>query len=117
VQANRSPLKFQSPHDWQSASATHGVAEQAEELEANGFAIVENVMTPAEQARFRSELGAADCAGRRGILAIPTVQDLARSRTMLNLVRPHLPTDPFPVRGIYFDKSPGQIGWSPGIRI
>jgi ectoine hydroxylase-related dioxygenase (phytanoyl-CoA dioxygenase family) len=38
---------------------------------------------------------------------LPAVATLARSDRFLDLVRPHLPAQPFPVRAIYFDKSPG----------
>ena len=47
-----------------------------------------------------------DRAGRRGVLSIPEVHALAVSDPIQFLLRPHLPAKPFPVRAIYFDKSP-----------
>jgi len=41
---------------------------------------------------------------------LPAVSTLACSARLLNLVRRHLPSEPFPVRGIYFDKSP-RANW------
>ncbi len=55
-------------------------------------------------------LGDAEGAGRRGVLAAPAVAVLARSTKVLDLVRPHLPAEPLPVRAIYFDKSP-ESNW------
>ena len=41
---------------------------------------------------------------------MPAIAELARSARVLELVRPHLPSEPFPVRVIYFDKSP-EMNW------
>jgi hypothetical protein len=75
-------------------------------VDLDGFAIVPKVLTSAEQSRLIETLGPVDGAGRRGLLAQPLVAELARSERLLEIVRPHLPIDPLPIRAIYFDKSP-----------
>ena len=76
-------------------------------VEHHGFAIVRHVIDANEQRELLASLGPVSGAGRRGLLALPPIAELARSRRVLALVRPHLPAEPFPVRAIYFDKSPG----------
>lgn len=76
-------------------------------VEQHGFAIARHVLEADEQRELLALLGPVAGAGRRGLLALPAVAKLARSRRVLELVRPHLPSEPFPVRAIYFDKSPG----------
>ncbi len=75
-------------------------------IEPHGFSIVADVLDPAEQQGLLASLGPVDGAGRRGLLASPAVAALAKSARLLDLVRPHLPGEPLPVRVIYFDKSP-----------
>lgn len=75
------------------------------EVEQHGFAVVPRVIETEEQRELLSTLGPVAGAGRRGLLALPAVAALARSARLLDLVRPHLPSAPFPVRAIYFDKS------------
>lgn len=75
-------------------------------LEQDGFALVPGVLDAAEVERLRVALGPVNGAGRRGLLGLPVVSELARSARLLDLVRPHLPTEPVPVRALYFDKSP-----------
>lgn len=79
-------------------------------VEPDGFAIVTGVLSAAKQKRLISLLGTASCAGHRGLLKQPYVRALARSARLLDLVRPNLPAEPFPVRAIYFDKSP-DVNW------
>ena len=76
-------------------------------VQSDGFATVPGILGSAEQQRLIDALGAVSGAGRRGLLAKPAVSDLARSPRMLDLVRPHVTSEPFPVRTIFFDKSPG----------
>jgi len=76
------------------------------DLERNGFAIIPNVLGDQQRRELISALGPVSGAGRRGILSVPVVAALAGSDQLLNLVRPHLPLNPTPVRAIYFDKSP-----------
>ena len=75
------------------------------EIEQHGFAVVPRVIEADEQRELLSSLGPVSGAGRRGLLALPAVAELARSPRILDLIRPHLPSEPFPVRAIYFDKS------------
>ena len=75
------------------------------EIEQHGFAIVPRVIEADEQRELLSTLGPVSGAGRRGLLSLPAVAELARSPRLLDLIRPHLPSEPFPVRAIYFDKS------------
>jgi hypothetical protein len=80
------------------------------EVELHGFSVVSGVIEAAEQQQLLSTLGPVCGAGRRGLLDIPAVAALARSARLLDLVRPHVPSEPFPVRAIYFDKSP-EANW------
>lgn len=75
------------------------------EVEQHGFSVVSRAIEPDERQELLCKLGSVSGAGRRGLLALPAVAELARSRRLLDLVRPYLPSEPFPVRAIYFDKS------------
>jgi hypothetical protein len=75
------------------------------EVEQDGFAIVSGVLDATEQRELVAVLGPVCGAGRRGLLALPAVSTLARSSRLLDVVRPHLASEPLPVRAIYFDKS------------
>ena len=78
----------------------------AGEVEQRGFAIVPHVVAADRRHQLAGLLGPVSGAGRRGLLALPAVFDLANSPRLLDLVRPHLSAEPLPVRAIYFDKSP-----------
>ena len=75
------------------------------EVQQHGFAVVPGVINADEQRELISTLGPVAGAGRRGLLALPAVAELARSPRLLDFIRPHLTSAPFPVRAIYFDKS------------
>ena len=75
-------------------------------VETHGFQIVCDVLDATERQRLVESLGPVDGAGKRGLLANPAVTALARSETLLRLIRPHLDGNLRPVRAIYFDKSP-----------
>ena len=75
------------------------------EVEQHGFAVVPRIIEADARRELLSTLGPVSGAGRRGLLALPAVAELARSSQFLDLIRPHLPSEPFPVRSIYFDKS------------
>ncbi len=75
------------------------------DVELHGFAGVSRVIETDEQRGLLSALGPLSGAGRRGLLALPAVAELARSPRLLALVRPHLPSEPLPVRALYFDKT------------
>ena len=79
-------------------------------VEPDGFSTVSQVLGVADQQELLDLLGTVSGAGRRGLLASPAVAVLARSERLLGLVRPHLAHEPFPVRAIYFDKSP-EANW------
>ena len=74
-------------------------------IEEHGFAIVPRVLRQTEQRQFVQALGPVNGAGRRGVLGVATVAQWAYSTRLRRLVRPHLPSEPRPVRAIYFDKS------------
>jgi ectoine hydroxylase-related dioxygenase (phytanoyl-CoA dioxygenase family) len=76
-----------------------------QEIEDHGFAIVRRVLELSECQDLLSKFGPMSRAGERGILGLPAVAALARSERLLNLVRPHVSSEPAPVRAIYFDKS------------
>lgn len=81
----------------------------ASDLNALGFAIVPHVLDARTCEALRELLGDADGAGTRGMLHVPEVMKLAQS-LLADLVCPHLPAEPVPVRGIYFDKRP-ETNW------
>jgi hypothetical protein len=80
------------------------------ELDQHGFALVPDVLDAETRQMMLSCLGPVSGAGRRGLLALPFVDGLARSKKLLDLVRPHGQSEPFPVRATYFDKSP-EMNW------
>ena len=75
-----------------------------------GFAIVSSILKKSECTELGKLFGAVDGPGRRGILGLPQIARLAFSKRLLDLVQPHLPAQPRPVRGIYFDKNP-EANW------
>ena len=79
-------------------------------VEPDGFSMVPGVLDTDKQRELLDVLGSESGAGRRGLLALPAVDGLARSQKLLDLVRPHVAHEPFPVRSIYFDKSP-EANW------
>lgn len=76
-----------------------------DEIEECGFTIIPQVAELAELRDLIAMLGPVSGAGRRGLLGFPAVASLARSERLLEIVRPHVPSEPFPVRAICFDKS------------
>jgi hypothetical protein len=85
-------------------------AARCKEIEKSGFAIVSSVISAGERQALIDVLGPLSAAGRRGLLAEPAVTSWARSSHVLDLVRPHLAAEPFPVRAIYFDKC-SETNW------
>lgn len=81
-----------------------------EEIEQQGFAMAREVVDEPMRAKLVRLLGTLSGAGRRGLLELPEIVDLAKSEHLLELLRPHLAADPFPVRAIYFDKS-AEANW------
>ena len=84
--------------------------DEKSEVEANGFAIVRKVLDEEQRRKLITSLGPVSGAGRRGLLGVPLIAELARSPQILNLLWPHLRKTPTPVRAIYFDKSP-ETNW------
>lgn len=79
-------------------------------MATRGFASARGVLEPATLRSLRDRLGPVTGAGRRGLLREPAVAALARSAPLLDLVRPQVEGEPFPVRAIYFDKTP-EANW------
>lgn len=77
---------------------------------SRGFTLVPGVLDAAELQALREALGPVVGAGRRRLLNQPEIARLARSSRLLDLVRPHVNGEPFPVRAIYFDKTP-EANW------
>jgi hypothetical protein len=77
-----------------------------EKIDHHGFAIIPSAITADQREQLIDLLGPVSGAGRRGLLSLPAVLELAHSSVLLDLIRPHLQAEPFPVRAIYFDKSP-----------
>jgi ectoine hydroxylase-related dioxygenase (phytanoyl-CoA dioxygenase family) len=93
-----------------------------EALTRDAFALIPRVLSPERCVTLRDALSLAaneNAAGsRRGesvyalrnVLALPEVQDVARSSTVRRLVESVLGSDAFVVRGIFFDKTP-EANW------
>lgn len=81
----------------------------AASLDAKGFVIVPKVLDDSTCDALRTVLGDVNGAGSRGMLRIPEVAELAQT-ILANVARPHLLSNPVPVRGIYFDKRP-ETNW------
>ncbi len=100
--------------DGERMRSSNGSAMMNHDVERDGFAMVPAVLDAAERGELAEVLGTVPGAGRRGLLALPAVAELACSERLLGLVRPHLAPEPRPVRAIYFDKSPGAnwlVAW------
>jgi hypothetical protein len=80
------------------------------EVKTHGFEIVTGVIDDREQQALKDLLGPVMGAGRRGLLDLAAVAECAYSDRLLDLVRPHLASEPLAVRGIYFDKS-AETNW------
>ena len=72
--------------------------------------MVSSILENGECEELINLFGAVNGPGRRGILGLPQIARLASSKSLLDLVQPHLPAQPRPIRGIYFDKSP-ETNW------
>jgi ectoine hydroxylase-related dioxygenase (phytanoyl-CoA dioxygenase family) len=88
-----------------------------EQIETNGFAIVEDVITMESVSSFIEELSplqeevAQVSGGIRNLMRRSTaVARLAQSDAIGKLVTPILGSDKFPVRAIFFDKTP-EANW------
>lgn len=89
-------------------------------FDEQGWALIPDVISANQRTELMACLGSVSGAGRRGLLAEPQVAALARSEPLLKLVRPFLPQEPRPVRGIYFDKSPAEnwlVAWHQDLTI
>jgi hypothetical protein len=75
------------------------------DMKTDGFSLLAGVIQLSQQKELIDLLGPVTGAGRRGLLALPEVARFANSDQITDLVRPHLPAEPRPVRAIYFDKS------------
>lgn len=80
------------------------------QLNRDGFEIVSGVLNEEQQAELRLALGNNACPGRRGILSVPLVAELANAPEVLGMMSECLEAPARPVRAIYFDKSP-EANW------
>jgi ectoine hydroxylase-related dioxygenase (phytanoyl-CoA dioxygenase family) len=85
---------------------------------ANGFAVVEGVVTgPVVEELLQAistAVGQNGYALRNLVQSIPAVRQLAESREVRALIEPVLGRAAFPVKGILFDKTPGanwKVAW------
>lgn len=84
---------------WQIIVVMHG------SIEDDGFGVVPNVLSQSEVEKLLLTVGSVAGAGRRGLLGMEEVAEIARSEKVLELVRPIVGSEAKPVRAIYFDKS------------
>jgi hypothetical protein len=95
--------------DWQSKICKDSTrTEEMREfnIERHGFSFVRQALNAPTILQLIAALGPVSGAGRRGILSVQAVRELADSRLMLDLVRPHIPQEPIAIRAIYFNKTP-----------
>src|SRR5262245_56474059 len=90
------------------------------DVSKHGFEIVAAVIDDVTRHGLISAIGPTSRAGRRGLLALPAGFESALSTSIVNLVRPHLASDPIPVRAIFFNKSAGAnwlVAWHQDVTI
>lgn len=99
-------------------------AELAGAVERAGFVLIPGILHRAETQTLLAELAAADitaAGGERNLLRRSgAVAQLARSESVLRLVRPILGPAAFPVRAILFDKTPDanwKVAWHQDLAI
>jgi len=96
-----------------------------EQLHSEGYAIVEGVLGAEAVQHFIDLLasvpdGNAPRGGRRNLLAVPAMRELADSTSLRMLVDSILGPEAFPVRGILFDKQEGanwKVPWHQDVTI
>jgi hypothetical protein len=95
-------------------------------LLTDGFRIVPEFLPMEVMGRLIGEItkeggdSGAERAGLRNLLEIPVVAELAIGTPMRALVEPVLGEAAFPVRGLFFDKTPGanwRVGWHQDLAI
>jgi len=86
----------------------------------HGFTIVGNGLSQAGAQNLAEALRSIAGAGKRGLLSVTRVAEVARSEEVLGLVRPYTGEMAKPVRAIYFDKSAGAnwlVAWHQDVTI
>lgn len=93
------------------------MADMANAIEREGFAIAGGVLTSAQIERLRSVAGSAAVLSRSGstyggrnLLALPDVRNLATNSAIMDLVAPVVGAGAAPVRALFFDKTP-EANW------
>ena len=92
----------------------------SDQVEQQGFTIINSILSPFERARLIGALGPVIGAGRRGVLNLSAVERFASSPRVAELILPHTPSAPRPVRAISFDKSADSnwgVGWHQDLTI
>lgn len=90
------------------------------DVETDGLAIVRCLVGAKECDHLAGAIGPCDGAGSRRLLTVAAVRQFARSDELTELVRPYFDGEPFPVRGIYFYKSPESnwfVSWHQDVTI
>jgi ectoine hydroxylase-related dioxygenase (phytanoyl-CoA dioxygenase family) len=96
-----------------------------EQLHAEGYAIVEGVLSDEAVQDYIDLLCSTPVesslrGGRRNLLSVPEMKELADSVALRELVHPILGGDAFPVRGTLFDKQEGsnrKVPWHQDVTI
>src|SRR3989344_5826179 len=85
-------------------------------IQENGFEIISNVLTRSEVEAIHDAIGgiqekSEQAYGIRNLLQrVPAVAELAASQKLLSVVEGVIGSRPFPVHGIFFDKTP-EANW------
>ncbi len=96
-----------------------------EQLHAEGYSIVEGILVDEAVQRYIYLLSSVPDdrslrGGRRNLLTVPEMRELANSARLRQLVDPILGPEAFPVRGILFDKHDGanwKVPWHQDVTI
>ena len=104
-------------------NVSRGDAEFAERLAGDGYCLVREVVdavrighlrAAVERSGFARSARSGEVYGARNIFDQPLIAELARHESLLALVRPLIGDEVRPVRGIFFDKTPGAnwpVAW------
>jgi hypothetical protein len=79
-------------------------------IAAYGFELIAGLIGETERQRLLHAVGSIAAAGRRNMLLVPAIAELANSEKLLELVRLHIGESPRPVRAIWFNKS-AEANW------
>jgi Phytanoyl-CoA dioxygenase (PhyH) len=91
-----------------------------DELDLNGFRMIPHAFSAEFCERLAASVDAESGTCHRGLLAHPSVAQVAASEAVRDALRPYFPLEPRAVRAIYFDKTPDSnwfVAWHQDVTI